>query len=150
MATATQQAITAPTAPIVTNVNSSAPTNANVNTPVSAKVSADATQLDEFGRDTAERTVELSPRAAEMIDQEVTHGKWQTYDDALAHVIARGLAEIKRTREASRQLAEKSLVKAKRDGYANLMKANPSLIANAEFVNTMLRDLGVVPNGTKS
>lgn len=100
-------------------------------------------QLDEFGRDQAERSVELSPRDAELIDVECTQGKHATYDDALSYVIARGLAEIKRVRDAARAAAEKTLVKAKRDSYQKLMSSNPSLIANAEFVATMLADLGV-------
>ena len=100
-------------------------------------------ELDEFGRDQAERTVELSPRDAEYIDHECTQGKHQTYDSALSYVITRGLAEIKRVRDAARMAAEKTLVKAKRDSYQKLMQSNPSLIANADFVATMLADLGV-------
>lgn len=99
--------------------------------------------LDEYGRDASERTVELSSMHAENIDQECTVGKHTTYDDALAYVIQRGLAEIKRQRNAARSAAEKTLVKAKRDSYASLMKSNPALITNSEFVTTMLRDLGV-------
>src|SRR5882762_7235944 len=114
------------------------PSNDNTVSPQGA-VSSQELQLDEFGRDASERTVELSPRDAEGIDQEVTQGKWQTYDDALSYVIGRGMAEIKRQRDAARALAEKSLVKAKRDSYATLMKANPSLVASPEFVATMLR-----------
>lgn len=99
--------------------------------------------LDEYGRDASERTVELSSTHAENIDQECTAGKHATYDDTLAYVIQRGLAEIKRQRDAARSAAEKTLVKAKRDSYASLMKSNPALITNSEFVTTMLRDLGV-------
>lgn len=100
-------------------------------------------ELDQYGRDASERTVELNSVQAEAVDQEVTHGKHATYDDALAYVIQRGLAEIKRQRDAQRAATEKTLIKAKRDSYANLMKSNPALITNSEFVTTMLRDLGV-------
>src|SRR5271166_1235606 len=90
-----------------------------------------ANQLDQFGRDAAERTVELTSAQAEAVDQEVTAGRWQTYDDALQHVIARGLAEIKRTRDAARALASAKLAMAKQKNYASLMQANPALIANS-------------------
>lgn len=100
-------------------------------------------ELDQYGRNASERTVELNSVQAEAVDQEVTHGKHSTYDDALAYVIQRGLAEIKRQRDAARAVAEKTLIKTKRDSYANLMKSNPALITNSEFVTTMLRDLGV-------
>jgi hypothetical protein len=100
-------------------------------------------ELDEFGRDESERTVVLSPRDAELIDAECTQGKHATYDDALHYVVARGLAEIKRVRDAARAAAEKTLVKAKRDSYQKLLQSNPSLVASQEFVATMLADLGV-------
>jgi|SRR5271166_566351 len=102
-----------------------------------------ANQLDQFGRDAAERTVELTSAQAEAVDQEVSAGRWQTYDDALQHVIARGLAEIKRTRDAARTLALAKANEAKRKNYKSLIASNPALVVNAEFVATMLRDLGV-------
>lgn len=100
-------------------------------------------EMDEYGRDAAERTVELESRDAEAINLEVEQGKWDSYDDALHYVITRGLAEIKRQRDAARVALEKTQIKVKRDSYATLMKSNPSLIANAEFVATMLRDMQI-------
>jgi hypothetical protein len=105
--------------------------------------------LDEFGRDASERTIELSPRDAEAIDQEVVQGRHQTYDNALHYVINRGLAEIKRVRDAARVQAEKTVLKQKKDGYQRLMQQNPALITNSDFVTTMLADLGLVANATQ-
>lgn len=100
-------------------------------------------QLDQFGRDEQERTVVLSSQHAEYVDQEVTQGKWQTYDDALQYVIARGLAEIKRTRDAARTLAAAKMNEAKRKNYKSLIASNPALVTNVEFVATMMKDLGL-------
>jgi hypothetical protein len=99
--------------------------------------------LDEFGRDEAERTVILSPRDAESVDVEVAKGKHDTYDDALAHVIQRGLAEIKRQRDAAEAIREKSKLKSTRDLYASMLKLNPALVADSNFVAKMIADLGV-------
>jgi hypothetical protein len=110
---------------------------------VSEPVKSDEPKLDQFGRDAAERTVELSSMQAEAIDQEVTNGRWQTYDDALQHVINRGLAEIKRTREAARVLALAKATESKRKNYKALIQSNPALAVNAEFVATMMKDLGI-------
>jgi hypothetical protein len=107
-------------------------------------------QHDRYGRDAAERLVELSPEEAEAVNQEVVAGKHQTFDDAKSYIMRRGLAEIKRQRDAQREVALKTLIKAKRDNYANLMKTNPSLITNSEFVNTMLKDLGLTPQASPS
>lgn len=101
-------------------------------------------QLDEFGRDAAERTVELQPRDAEAIDVEVVAGKHQTYDDALAYVISRGLAEIKRQRDAANALRAKAVLQKTRDTYQNMLKLNPSLVTDANFVSKMLADLDVI------
>ena len=118
----------------------------NVNEPVNSNEPSkpEPSKLDQFGRDEAERTVVLSSPHAEAIDVEVVTGKHQTYDDALEYVINRGLAEIKRARDAARKTAEANLALAKRNGYANLMKSNPALITNSEFVATMMKDLGLV------
>lgn len=118
---------------------------ADVHEQVNSNTSNEQTALDEFGRDQSERTVELAPRAAEAVDQEVTAGKHSTYDDALAYIIQRGLAEIKRQRDAAKATADARLALVKKNNYASLVKSNPSLIANSEFVATMLRDLGVTP-----
>lgn len=100
-------------------------------------------QLDQFGRDEAERTVVLSSEHAEAVDQEVAQGKWQAYDDALKYVISRGLAEIKRTRDAARTLAMAKMNEAKRRNYKMLIQNNPALVTNVEFVASMMKDLGL-------
>ena len=100
--------------------------------------------LDEYGRDAAERTVELSPRDAENVDQEVAAGKHSTYDGALAYIIQRGLAEIKRQRMAAAALREKQVLKATRDTWANMLKANPALVTDPNFVQKMIAELGML------
>jgi hypothetical protein len=102
-------------------------------------------QLDEFGRDASERTVVLSPRDAEAIDHEVMSGKHQTYDDALAFVIARGLAEIKRTRDAAMKLAQAKLLSTKKESWKTILSQNPALAIDPKIVATMLADLGLTP-----
>lgn len=98
---------------------------------------------DEFGRDAAERTVELASKDAEAINKEVGDGKWQSYDDAMHYVIERGLAEIKRTRDAALKLYEQRTLKAKRDNWSKLLQSNPKLLQNADLIQTMLKELGV-------
>jgi hypothetical protein len=102
-------------------------------------------EMDEFGRDASERTVELSPRDAESIDHEVASGKHQTYDDALAFVIARGLAEIKRTRDAAMKLAQAKLLSTKKESWKTILSQNPALAIDPKIVATMLADLGLTP-----
>ena len=99
--------------------------------------------MDEFGRTEAERTIELESQDAEAINNEVNDGKHQTYASALHYVITRGLAEIKRQREAARSLAEKTILKAKRDNWSKLLQSNPKLIENADLLSAMLKELGI-------
>lgn len=100
-------------------------------------------ELDNYGRSEAERTVTLESNDAEAINLEVEQGKWQSYDDALHYVIGRGLAEVKRTRDAARKLLDARVLKTKRDGWQKLLQSNPSLVTNPEIVANMLKDLGV-------
>jgi hypothetical protein len=99
--------------------------------------------LDAFGRTEAERTVVLSVSDAERIDAEVVAGEHQTYDDALTHVISRGLAEIKRSRKAAEELKQSRVVKANGKVFSDMLKMNPALVADPEFVGKMLAQLGV-------
>src|SRR5690349_4803710 len=72
-----------------------------VETPVQAP--NDEEQFDEFGRTEAERTITLEPATAEAINVEVEVGEHKTYSDALEYVVKRGLAELKRTRDAAQK-----------------------------------------------
>lgn len=99
--------------------------------------------LDEFGRDAAERTVELEPRDADAVSNEVTDGEHDTFDDALHYIITRGLAEIKRQREAAKALRDKTRLKQLQEQYARIIKDNPHLAADAKFVDKMLKELGI-------
>lgn len=101
-------------------------------------------ERDKYGRLATERIVELESEDAEGINNEVQQGRWQTYDMALHFVLARGFAEIKRTRDAALKLFEQRQLKAKRDNWQKLMSSNPKLATNADLVNTMLRELGIV------
>ena len=101
--------------------------------------------LDEFGRDESERTVVLSPRDAEYIDHEVASGGHQTYDGGLSYVIARGLAEIKRTRDAAAKLAQAKLLSSKKESWKTILSQNPALAIDPKIVATMLADLGIAP-----
>ena len=100
-------------------------------------------ETDEYGRTEGERTITLESGDAEAINTEVNDGKHKTYSDALHYVITRGLAEIKRQREAARSLAEKTILKAKRDNWSKLLQSNPKLIENADLLSAMLKELGI-------
>jgi len=99
---------------------------------------------DEYGRDAAERTIELSPRDAEAINHEVELGKHDSYDDALSYVIARGLAEIKRQRDAAEANRQKSVLKAKVDSWKKLMELNPALCTDPNIVNKFMTEIGLL------
>jgi hypothetical protein len=99
--------------------------------------------MDEFGRTQAERSVELSPRDAEMIDHEVTEGGHDTYDDALHYVLTHGFKEVQRTRKAAAELKAARVIKEHRKLYSAMLQANPKLVADADFVNKMIAELGV-------
>ena len=109
-----------------------------------AEADAAAKKLDEYGRDSAERTVELQPHDAEMIDREVTAGEHQTYGDALTYVIGRGLAEIARARKAAQELKAARAVKEQGKLYSEMLKVNPALVTDPVFVAKMIAALGVI------
>lgn len=100
-------------------------------------------EMDEYGRTESERTIVLESADAEAVNTEVDNGKHKTFNDAHHYIFSRGLAEIKRTREAARQLAEKTLLKAKRDNWSKLLQSNPKLLENQDLLNAMLKELGV-------
>lgn len=99
--------------------------------------------MDEFGRTEAERTVVLGSREADAINNEVIAGKHNTYDDALAYVIARGFAEITRARKAAEELRQARIVKEQGKLYTAMLEANPALVTDPKFVAKMIAALGV-------
>ena len=115
----------------------------NTNTNVTDSPSQDGEEMDEYGRTASERTIELESFDAEAINTEVNDGKHKTYGDALHYVLTRGFAEIKRQREAARSLAEKTILKAKRDNWSKLLQSNPKLIENQDLLKAMLAELGI-------
>jgi ribosomal protein S9 len=118
------------------------PVTLNEDTEVSSSLA-----MDEFGRTEDERTVVLESEQAEAINHEVNAGGHDSYADAVAYVITRGLAEIERQRKAADALREKSKLKATRDVYSKMLEMNPALVADGNFVQKMLAELGVARNG---
>ena len=105
---------------------------------------------DEYGRDASERTVELAARDAEMVNREVESGKHDSYDDALTYVISRGLAEIKRQRDAAEANRAKSALKAEVDTWKKLLELNPALVADPNIVAKMLDKIGILKAAAQS
>jgi len=100
-------------------------------------------ELDQYGRDAAERTVELKPFDAECVNKEVLIGRWQTYDDALSYLIGRGVAEVARARKAAEILRKARVHEQKGKVYSEMLKLNPTLVTDPEFVTKMIAALGV-------
>jgi hypothetical protein len=125
--------------------------NANAEVINDNVVSANAgdVQRDEIGRDEAERTVILGSRDAEAINREVEAGKHDSYDDALTYVIARGLAEIKRQRDAAEANRQKSRLKAEVDSWKKMLELNPALVTDPNVVSKMMQALGVLKTQSK-
>ncbi len=107
----------------------------------SASQSNPPLEKDQYGRDAAERIVELSSDDAEAIGKEVVEGKWTKFDDALHYVLARGLAEIKRTRESALKNAAKTLLADKTDQWTTIMNADPKLLQNPQLVAKMFAEI---------
>jgi len=90
---------------------------------------------DQYGRDSAERTVELKPRDAELVNQEVIAGRHQTYDDALSYVLDHGLKELIRLRKQREELKEARQLKVKANEFAKTLELNPGAINDPAFVS---------------
>ena len=107
--------------------------------------------VDEYGRDAAERTVELTPADAEAIDKEVDAGKHETFDGALSYVINRGLIEIKRVRDSAAKLREANKLRDKVKLYEQMLKLNPALITDPKFAQQFTAAmLAVNGNGSQA
>ena len=87
-------------------------------------------KMDEFGRTEAERTVVLSSRDAERINNEVTDGKHDTYDEALAYVIERGFKEIERQRLSAIKQEGQRLVAKAMEKFNKILATTPTLVSN--------------------
>lgn len=115
--------------------------------------------LDAYGRDSAERTVELNSHVAaaanaiaagESIDDvlmqlkaEFEGGQPDTYDEALGYIVYRGMAEIKRQRDAAQATKQKTKLAETQKLYAAMLKLNPALVADPQFVAKMVAALGM-------
>lgn len=114
-------------------------------------------ELDAYGRDSAERTVELNSHVAaaanaivsnESIDMvlanlkaEFEGGQVNTFDDAIGYIMYRGIAEIKRQRDAASATKEKSALAQQSKLYGEMLKVNPALITDPQFVQKMVAAL---------
>jgi alpha-amylase/alpha-mannosidase (GH57 family) len=101
--------------------------------------------LDKYGRDAGERTIELHEDDAETVN------KWadalgKTYDEAIRHLIKHGNAEVTRLEKTRLKNKQKTLTEQKREIYEQMLRVNPALAANPEFVDKMLADLGIKPS----
>lgn len=115
--------------------------------------------LDAYGRDSAERTVELNQHVAaaanavvddENIDQilgqlkaEFEGGEPQTFDDALGYIVYRGIAEIKRQRDAAIANKAKAKLSETQKLYKAMLALNPALVNDPAFVAKMVAALGM-------
>lgn len=116
--------------------------------------------LDAYGRDAAERTVELNQHVAaaanaivdsDQFDEilvnlkaEYEGGEPQTFDDAIGYIVYRGMAEIKRQRDAANANKAKAKLAEQQKLYAAMLKVNPALITDQKFVEKMVAALGMV------
>lgn len=100
-------------------------------------------QVDKYGRLDSERIVELTPDDAEAVDAEVSNGNHDTYDEALHHIIVRGLAEIKRARDNSAKIADGKELRKQRASITALLKLNPALANDPKFATIMAQAFGV-------
>lgn len=92
-------------------------------------------------RTEAERTVILSVKDAESVNLEVEAGEHDTYDDALAYIIERGLAEITRERKNRAKGQEKTRLAEAAKTWAALLKLNPSLLADPKVMARYAEEL---------
>lgn len=118
--------------------------------------------LDAYGRDAAERTVELNPHVAaaanavaadEAFDEvlvnlkaEFEGGKTDTYDDALGYIVYRGMAEIKRQRDAAQANKAKAKLSEQQKLFKSMLAVNPALVQDPTFVQKMITALGMLNN----
>lgn len=94
-------------------------------------------------RDEAECTIILTEEMADAVNAEVDAGKHDTFDDAVAYVITRGFAEIKRARESQRKAADAKKLQTTRDSFAKLIGDDPKLATNPDFLASMAKALGI-------
>jgi hypothetical protein len=120
-----------------------------------------ATQLgvetDGYGRDAAERTVELNSHAAEAVNRlvngegiddvlgqlkvEFEGSKCNTYDEALGYLVYRGVSEYKRQEIAAIKAKLSAKLLEQQKLFKSMLAVNPSLIADPKFVEKMMAAL---------
>lgn len=98
--------------------------------------------MDEFGRTEAERTVVLLSAQAEAINSEVSDGKHDTYEDALAYVVERGLKEIERQRESARKQEAQRKAATSLAKFNDLLAKQPQLATRPNELIAALKAVG--------
>ena len=118
---------------------------------------------DVYGRDEAERTVELNSHIAEAVSKWVDgdvdetafasikaehegSSEADTFDESLGYIVYRGLAEIKRAIGAKELRKREKKAKQNQERFADMLRLNPALVADPTFVANMLRELEIVKN----
>lgn len=139
-------------------------TNGNTNNVVeqlvnSVTASLPELKLDAYGRDASERTVELNSHVAEaancivedssidvvlgQLKAEFEGASPDTYDEALGYIVYRGIAEIKRQRDAQQAAKAKSKLAETAKLYKSMLALNPALVNEPAFVAKMVAALGM-------
>ena len=98
--------------------------------------------MDEFGRTEAERTVVLLSAHAEAVNVEVSEGKHDTYEDALAYIMERGLKEIERQRESARKQEAQRKAAVSLAKFNDLLAKQPALATKPGELIAALKAVG--------
>lgn len=133
-------------------------TNGNTNNVVEQLVNS-VTAMDAYGRDASERTVELNSHVAEaancivedssidvvlaQLKAEFEGGTPDTYDEAIGYIVYRGIAEIKRQRDAADANKAKAKLASTAKLYKSMLALNPALVNDPQFVQKMVAALGM-------
>jgi hypothetical protein len=117
--------------------------------------------VDVYGRDNAERTIELDPHVAAAINA-VINGesidavleqlkaqyegcKCKTFDETHGYLMFRGMAEYKRQEIAAVTSKLKAKLLEQQKLFKSMVAVNPSLMADPKFVEKMMVALGMKP-----
>lgn len=106
-------------------------------------------EMDKYGRTEAERTVVLASQDADAINLEVEAGRHDSYDDALAYVIVRGLAEIRRQRESALKAEQARKAAKGKEQFNNFLRLDPSIVSKPEMLMKLLKECGLT-NGAST
>lgn len=104
---------------------------------------ADLKTADANGRTEFDRTIVLTEKLAQMLQDDIDAGHYTDWDEAWEHTLTRGFAETKRVRESSAKAkAERQDRTAVRE-FKKLTSIKPSLATDKEFLDKFLTQLGI-------